>query len=100
MFDGRTMDKKVPALQFKVGVGKVIKAWDHALLEMSVGEVAKGAVVGEGLNGGVKLAIGADLAGETQGAIAGQVAGGLGEGGADVGGQAVGIYGRHSALRK
>jgi FKBP-type peptidyl-prolyl cis-trans isomerase len=35
------MDKKVPALQFKVGVGKVIKAWDHALLEMSVGEVAK-----------------------------------------------------------
>jgi FK506-binding protein 3 len=41
VFDGRTMDKKVPALQFKVGVGKVIKAWDHALLEMSVGEVAK-----------------------------------------------------------
>jgi len=35
------MDKKGQPLKFTVGVGKVIRGWDHGLLTMSVGEQAK-----------------------------------------------------------
>src|SRR6185312_9483211 len=35
------MEKRAPALQFKVGMGKVIRGWDDALLDMKVGEQAK-----------------------------------------------------------
>jgi|EP01046_Picozoa_sp_COSAG06_P082286 FKBP-type peptidyl-prolyl cis-trans isomerase len=31
-------NKKIEPLQFKVGTGAVIRGWDEALLEMSVGE--------------------------------------------------------------
>jgi len=33
--------KKPPPLKFKVGVGKVIRGWDEALLTMTVGESAE-----------------------------------------------------------
>lgn len=45
VFDSNATDakrgKKNPPLKFKVGVGKVIRGWDEALLTMSVGEKAE-----------------------------------------------------------
>eukprot|EP00658_Telonema_sp_P-2_P029457 TRINITY_DN2240_c0_g1_i6.p1 TRINITY_DN2240_c0_g1~~TRINITY_DN2240_c0_g1_i6.p1 ORF type:complete len:181 (-),score=60.17 TRINITY_DN2240_c0_g1_i6:123-665(-) len=41
VFDKSKTGKKSQPLSFKVGMGKVIKGWDEALLTMSVGEVAQ-----------------------------------------------------------
>ncbi|RKO91289.1 hypothetical protein BDK51DRAFT_15496, partial [Blyttiomyces helicus] len=42
IFDSNNTGKKKPVpLKFKVGVGRVIRGWDEALLTMSKGEKAK-----------------------------------------------------------
>jgi hypothetical protein len=38
IFDSNEKSKKKVPLKFKVGTGRVIKAWDHALLTMSLHE--------------------------------------------------------------
>lgn len=38
--DAKKTTKKTPPLKFKVGLGKVIRGWDEALLTMTVGERA------------------------------------------------------------